>query len=226
MIPKSGGRFSDKIQCSKTSSRLPVDQKYAGDAYRHAEKRQRRQPLVEKGPGQQRRHRRRQIEQADDAGRCGAANEEIERPTPPQTSPGRPGEREQKLRREIHDAGFKDDRAESEQQSRRRILYAQRRTPIDAAAEALLIKRADGDADQRHGGGDPGQRRRPRRSRFLRAAPDRRRRARGRGRAIAAPRRARRAIGDRRGQHRCRLTISATSPAERPFSMATKTPPR
>ena len=59
----------------------------------------------------------------------------------------------------MHDAGFEDERAEREKKSGRRVLEAQGRTPIDAAAEALLIKRADGDAEKRRHDRRPGQRR-------------------------------------------------------------------
>src|SRR5580704_4518055 len=42
--------------------------------------------------------------------------------------------------------------------SGRGVLHAQGRTPVDAAAEALLVERADRDAAKPNGGEDPGNR--------------------------------------------------------------------
>src|SRR5262249_1988934 len=140
---------------------LPVDQEHAEDADSHAEKRHRREPFVEQRPSHQRRHRRRQIEQAYDPRRRDATDQEGKQPdSAARQDQNEPAKREQKLRRPVHDAGFEDSRPERKQKSRRRILYAERRPPIDLATKALLIEGADRDAEERNRARQPCERRR------------------------------------------------------------------
>src|SRR5262249_20373789 len=67
--------------------------------------------------------------------------------------------RKHKLRRPIYDAAFEGGRPKRKQKSRRRILQTKRRAPVDLATKALLIERADSDAEEPNRARQPCERR-------------------------------------------------------------------
>ena len=115
--------------------------------------------FAEQNQRHQRRQRRREIEKTHHARRRRPADHEIVEPYRSERQHDDEIEkRKHEVRRPVHNPGLERERAGDEHHRRGRILDQQCRPPVNAAAEALLIDRADRDAEKRDRNGGPGKR--------------------------------------------------------------------
>ena len=98
--------------------------------------------------GEQRRHRRHQIEQAGKAGRRRTADQPVHQPhRPDRQHQHQPGHGEDEFAAPVDHARLEGEGGKAEQRQRADILHQVAGAPVDAAAIALLVERAERDAD-------------------------------------------------------------------------------